>query len=696
MNSRKVYILILNWNNPEDTINCLESIYKIKYPNYQIVLIDNGSTDSSIERIVSWGRGNAKDILTLSREVAESGKVFTDKAWEELPSEKKLLIIKNNENLGFAAGNNVGIRYGLSADADYILLLNNDTLVSPDFLNYLVETAESDGNTGIVGAKIYDYFKRNRIQYAGGYLSKIRCMGITEGSGENDEGQFEGIKDASFITGCCMLISRSVFEAVGLLPEEYFMYLEDADFCTSVGQAGFLLKVDMRAKIYHKTGGLTPFNVFYRERNRLIYADKYGLDRFSFKLFFLLSRVVRIVQYAIQGNPKLSKALINGIRAGNTWIGNRLKIFYDGRTIRKGKTGVGVYAKNLLFALTEISKTRLNVLLLEDIQDAKNIIPIKTNISYESHPVGDLWEIFLLPIYLKKKKVKVFHSPTFHLPLFTPGIKKVVTIHDLVMYKYPYTLPTAFRIYSRIHTMISAKLSDAIIVSSAVTKKDVVEAFKIDENKVHVIHGAAADTFRPIKEISLLEGTRVKYNLPQKYILFVGSIEPRKNLYRLIQSYYDLRRNKKIEQKLVICGGKGWLKEYERILKLINEMDIVKDVVFPGYIPDEELPAIYNMADLFVYPSLYEGFGLSPLEAMSCGCPVIASNTSSIPEVVGDAAIMVNPEDIEGLADAMYRVLTNNELRLKMKKQGLERANKFSWKRCAAETLEVYKNLNRA
>ena len=585
----------------------------------------------------------------------------------------------------------MGIRYGLSADADYILLLNNDTLVSPDFLNYLVETAGSDGNTGIVGAKIYDYFKHNRIQFAGGYVSKIRCMGITEGFGENDEGQFEGIKDASFITGCCMLISISVFEAVGLLPEEYFMYLEDVDFCTSVAQAGFMLKVDMRAKIYHRTGGLTPVNVFYRERNRLIYADKYGLDQFSFKLFFLLSRFVRIIQYAIQGNPKLSKALISGIRAGNTWSGNRLKIFYDGRTIRKGKTGVGVYAKNLLVALTEISKIRLNVLLLEDIQDAKKINCIRTAVSYESHPFGDLWETFLLPVYLKKKKVKVVHSPTFHLPLFTPGIKKVVTIHDLVMYKYPYTQPTAFRIYSRIHTMISAKLSEAIIVSSAATKKDVVDTFKIDENKVHVIHGA--DTFRPIKEISLLEGIRAKYNLPEKYILFVGAIEPRKNLYRLIQSYYDVKTNKQIEQKLVICGGKGWLKEHERILKLIKERGIEKDVIFPGYIPDEDLPAIYSMADLFVYPSLYEGFGLSPLEAMACGCPVITSNTSSLPEVVGEAAIMVNPEDIEGLADAMCRVLTNNELRLKMKKQGIERAKMFSWERCAAETLEVYKNL---
>lgn len=693
MISPKVYILILNWNNPKDTINCLESLYRITYPTYQVVLIDNGSTDDSIERIASWGRENAKDILTLSREVAASGKIFTDKAWEELPSEKKLLIIKNSENLGFAAGNNVGIRYGLSADTDYILLLNNDTIVSPGFLNYLVETAGSDGNTGIVGAKIYDLTERNRVQYAGGHVSNIRCMGISEGSGENDEGQFEGIKDTSFITGCCMLINISVFETVGLLPEEYFMYFEDADFCTSVGQAGFLLKVDMRAKIYHKTGGLTPFNVFYRERNRLIYVDKYGLDQFSFKLFFLLSRAVRIIQYAIQGNPKLSKALINGIRAGNTWIGNRLKIFYDGRTIRKGKTGVGVYAKNLLFALAEISKTRFNVLLLEDIQAAKKMNCIRTAISYENHPFGDLWEILLLPIYLKKKKVKVFHSPTFHLPLFTPGIKKVVTIHDLVMYKYPYTQPTAFRIYSRIHTMISAKISDAIIVPSHSTKQDVINTFKIDENKVHVIHEATTDAFRPIKEISLLEGARAKYNLPQKYILFVGSMEPRKNLYRLIQSYSDLRRNGKIEQKLVICGGKGWLNEYERILKLINEMGIEKDVIFPGYIPDEDLSAIYNMADLFVYPSLYEGFGLSPLEAMSCGCPVIASTTSSMPEVVGEAAIMVNPYDIEGLADAMCRVLTNKELRLKMKKQGIERAKMFSWKRCATETLEVYKNL---
>jgi glycosyltransferase involved in cell wall biosynthesis len=203
--------------------------------------------------------------------------------------------------------------------------------------------------------------------------------------------------------------------------------------------------------------------------------------------------------------------------------------------------------------------------------------------------------------------------------------------------------------------------------------------------------------FRPAGP-EALAAVRQKYDLPERFILYVGTIEPRKNLTALLEAYAALMERLSVcdlrpalsDVRLVIVGKKGWL--YEGFFRRLHELGLEDRVLFTGYVPDEDLPAIYSAADLFVFPSLYEGFGLPVLEAMACGTPVIASNASSLPEVAGEAGIMIAPHDVRGLAEAMERLLMDKQLRAELRARGLERAKQFTWERAAAMTLEVYQD----
>ena len=231
------------------------------------------------------------------------------------------------------------------------------------------------------------------------------------------------------------------------------------------------------------------------------------------------------------------------------------------------------------------------------------------------------------------------------------------------------------------------KRSDKIIAVSYSTKQDLMNYFKISDNKIKVIYEAADQIFQPLSS-EKVQHFKDKYDLNYQYILYVGTLEPRKNIPLIIKAFYILNKEG-FQHKLVIAGKKGW--KYKTIYQLIDKLNLQKEVIFIGFIPDNDLPALYNAANLFVYPSLYEGFGLPPLEAMSCGCPVITSNISSLPEVVGDAGIMIDPYSVDELYEAMHKVLINEIVRKDMIKKGLERSQMFSWTKTAEETLKIYK-----
>jgi hypothetical protein len=342
----KVGVIILSWNDWQDTIECLESLQKIDYPNYEMIVVDNGSTDGLVEKLKRWAKGeipvdtrfvnfdaSLKPVryVEYDRKTAEAGGDQQQGNLEGLTSSRKLVIIRSGKNLGFPGGNNVGIRYVLEKEVfGYVLLLNNDTAVAPDFLTKMVEVAEQDEETGIVGGKIYYYHHPQRIWYGGGKLSLWRASGFNQQMDETDRElpakdshkEPKGVVEATFITGCLILIRKELLQNIGLLREDYFLSLEDTDFCYQALQKGWKLKVNLEAKIWHKVaptkgGEISLINSYYITRNRLFFGFEtiQGLrHRIVFGLFFFLTRPVRLLMWAISDKKSVAKGTILGIR----------------------------------------------------------------------------------------------------------------------------------------------------------------------------------------------------------------------------------------------------------------------------------------------------------------------------------------------------------------------------------------------
>jgi glycosyltransferase involved in cell wall biosynthesis len=285
--------------------------------------------------------------------------------------------------------------------------------------------------------------------------------------------------------------------------------------------------------------------------------------------------------------------------------------------------------------------------------------------------------------------VEIFHAANHLLAHFSRA-RTVFTLHDLIFLRYPeYHLP-----YNRWYLTLAIprylRAADVIITPSAHSKADVIEFYGLPESKIKVIYEAPAPTFKPQTDPAALARVRQKYALPQRFILHVGTIEPRKNLTRLLEAFQPLVADRP-DLKLVLIGKKGWL--YESFFERLKALGLVEAVIFPGYIDEADLPACYQLAELFIFPSLYEGFGLPPLEAMACGTPVISSNSSSLPEVIGDAGLLIPPTDTAALSAAMDQLLDNADLRADLTQRGLAQAQKFSWRKAADELIAVYQSL---
>jgi glycosyltransferase involved in cell wall biosynthesis len=266
----------------------------------------------------------------------------------------------------------------------------------------------------------------------------------------------------------------------------------------------------------------------------------------------------------------------------------------------------------------------------------------------------------------------------------------VITIHDLAFLLYPHFLTRkAARYYGLIDRAV--RRADHVIAVSEATKRDIVRLTGTPEHKITVIYEAADSVYAPIRDREVLERIHHKYHLPEKFVLFVGTIEPRKNLPTLIRAYKGLIDDYKAKADLAIVGKQGWL--YDDVYHLVEELGLQQRVHFLGRVPAADLIYLYNASQMLVLPSYYEGFGLPPLEAMACGVPVIVSDTSVMPEVVGDAALRVAHEDIEGFTVAMQRLLTDDDLRADMIAKGHKRVKCFSWERAARETLAVYEKV---
>lgn len=366
-----------------------------------------------------------------------------------------------------------------------------------------------------------------------------------------------------------------------------------------------------------------------------------------------------------------------------------MRIGIDARLVYYHQAGIGQYILRLTQALAQIDRDD-DFILFTSRKDKTHIVD-QSNFKRQKlwTPSHHRFEPWALSLELSPFALDVLHSPDF-IPPAHARCPSVITVHDLAFLLYPRFLTReSARYYGQVD--VAARRADHIIAVSDSTKRDTVRLLGVPEEKISVIYEAAHPLFTPITSDEPLTRVRARYDLPSDFILFVSTVEPRKNLPTLLRAFRRLRDHYKLETTLAIAGQRGWL--VEEVDAVVAELKLGEAVRFLGGVPNEELVYLYNAAKLFVLPSFYEGFGLPPLEAMACGTPVIVSNVSSLPEVVGDAGILIAPEDVEGLTVAMWRVLTDENLRRELRAKGLERAQTFSWERAARETLSVYQKV---
>ncbi|MHB1134957.1 MAG: glycosyltransferase family 4 protein [Chloroflexota bacterium] len=296
-----------------------------------------------------------------------------------------------------------------------------------------------------------------------------------------------------------------------------------------------------------------------------------------------------------------------------------------------------------------------------------------------------LWEQLWAPLAVARDGVRVLHSLGYVQPLLAP-YKNVVTFHDLSYYLYPRSFNAANRLYLQTFSRWSARRATRLIAVSENTKRDLVRLLAVPADKVDVVPHGIEPEFRQLPAAEVAEFRR-RRGLPERFLLFLGTIEPRKNLNTLLDAYALLKRDG-LPQQLVVAGARGW--QWQGVFGRVEQLGLTDDVIFPGFLPDSEQPLWYNAADLFVYPSLYEGFGFPPLEAMACGTPVVASDTSALPEVVADAGLLFDPRSAESLALCVRRALWEPELGEELSRRGLARARLYSWQEAARRTAAVY------
>ncbi|MDW8321789.1 MAG: glycosyltransferase family 1 protein [Armatimonadota bacterium] len=300
-----------------------------------------------------------------------------------------------------------------------------------------------------------------------------------------------------------------------------------------------------------------------------------------------------------------------------------------------------------------------------------------------------LWEQVVLPHLLRRDGIQVFFSPAFILPVRWDGAG-VVTVHDLNFEVSPETIHPVRRAYLRRITRWSVCRARKVIAISQSTAADIARLYGAASEKVAVIPYGLDAIFTLQNALALQPVVRQRYRLPERFLLFVGTLEPRKNLLRLLEAYALARQRERLPP-LVLIGAPGW--QHEHIRTQARKLGIEGCIVFAGYIPREHLPGVYAAASALLYPSLYEGFGLPPLEAMGCGTPVLASNASAMPEVVGDGGLLVNPQEVQSIADGILRITRDERLREEIIERGLARAKRFCWEIAAQHTLQVLETL---
>jgi glycosyltransferase involved in cell wall biosynthesis len=367
-----------------------------------------------------------------------------------------------------------------------------------------------------------------------------------------------------------------------------------------------------------------------------------------------------------------------------------MRIAFDGTTLRPGRTGVGYYTEHLLRHIIEEGRQHEVMVLSNRAVDLARPLPARVQVHGAAWRTPRLvWMHTMAPRILRRLQPDVVHFTNGMVPMAST-VPTVVTIHDMSLTLYPKYHPPRRVMLNRPFVDLAARRADAIITVSHSAKRDIVRHYGLADDRVHVVTEAAAPEFHRIRDVAALETVRQRYGLADRFVLYVGSIEPRKNLRLLLEAFALRARRAEFPHKLVCVGPYGWLSR--DIEDLIEKLGIEHLVQFTGYVPFADLPAIYNIAEMVAFPSIYEGFGLPVIEAMACGTPVITGRVAALLEVGGEAIEQIEHLHAELLGDAMVRLAQDRERRHHLSELGVVRASRYSWQRAARETLAVYEH----
>lgn len=386
-----------------------------------------------------------------------------------------------------------------------------------------------------------------------------------------------------------------------------------------------------------------------------------------------------------------------------------LRIGIDYTSAVRQRAGIGRYTRHLIRALAELDADNLYTLFVaggatSDRTD-RDLTAWAPNYRIRSVPISDrwlniLWQRFRLPLPVQwvTGPLDLFHSPDFVLPP-VGRIPTILTVHDLSFLRVPHCFLPEFRQYLETAVARAVRRAQWILADSENTRQDLIELLAVKPERVSVLYPGVEPRFRPVQDALELDRVRVRYGLPHRFILGVGTLQPRKNFDGLIRAFAHLLAARGHDPEfddvyLVIAGDKGWM--YEDVLALPQRLGVGERVRFTGFIEDADLPALYTLAKVLAFPSWYEGFGLPVLEAMACGTPVVAADNSSLPEVVGEGGLLVDAADLQAWAEVLARLLTDKDLRARLRAASREQAQHFTWAESARRLLPIYQAVGTA
>ena len=370
-----------------------------------------------------------------------------------------------------------------------------------------------------------------------------------------------------------------------------------------------------------------------------------------------------------------------------------MNISIDGRaaTLYRG-TGIGNYTYQLINNFNQIDF--LNKYTILTPKDCNLDLNLKNNFSLTNssgNPNNNFWDYIKTPNILEKNKYDIYHIPQNGIGMCENiSCPSIITLHDIIPLKMPETVsPVFLKVFNeQLPTILNT--TSSIITVSEFSKKDICEYFNYPEEKVYVTQLAAEEMYKPLDKHYCKKILKKRYSIDTDFILYVGGFSPRKNILGLIEAFNIVKNKTKKNLKLVIVGRHGF--SYETYKKRTIELKLESSVIFPGFIKTDDMPYFYNASSMLVYPSFYEGFGLPVLEAMACATPVISSSLTSVPEVCGDASILINPSNIDDISSAILNIFNDKDLASSLIYRGLIHSSKFSWKKTAYNTLDAYEN----